>query len=193
MQRTLLALTFLLCFTAAAKADGLVLTISNPNGAVTYANPSITFFGTISNTSSQPINIGSPGFDDLSQRDPFSYQVSFDNQIGPIGISYGPFSFYNELIPTQLAAMSTTGEIRLFTVNVPLDNDNPAYILTGTFTVFSYASGTVGPVSGTIVPFRISVPKGTSVPEPATMVLFSIGVAGIASVLKRRRAVSRTN
>lgn len=186
MQRTLLALTFLLCFTAAARADGLVLTITNPNGAVTYENPSITFFGTISNTSAQPINIGSPGFDELGQRDPFSYQVRFDNQIGPLGISYGPFSFYNELIPTQLAGMSTTGEIRLFTVNVPLFNENPAYILTGTFTVFSYASGTVTPVFGTLSLFTISIPKGVPVPEPGTMVLFSMGLAGIVSVLKRR-------
>ena len=179
--KSFLVLFFIALSSSMAKADGLLLDISNPNGAVTVENFSYTFFGTITNSSGQPINIGMPG---LPRGDPYSYRVEIQFQLTNVGLSYGPFSTYNELIPLTMDAGASTGEIRLFTLNLPVfDQNNPAYTLLGTFTIFSYVNG--GPVVSTVRPFTVQVPAGVPTPEPVAMLLLGTGLSTL--VLMRRR------
>lgn len=179
----LVALTFaVLTFgsTSVAHADGLLLVLSNPNQSIP-AGGRATFNGTLTNTGLLDLNIGTPGFSLPGQRVPFSYEVTGLNStcVGlncPAGlIVYGLTSLDNPLIPTSLAAMSTTGEIRLF--DLSWGGFDQPFTVTGTFIVHYYVSGTNGSVQSVSQNFSLDV---AAVPEPATILLLGTGLIGIA-------------
>ena len=176
--------TLIFVFSTIAKADGLTLTITNPNQTITYNQlnqfgvAELSFIGNLSNSSGQPITIGTPG---LPSGDPNSFHLEITQQLTPLGIVYNP------QFPTTVNAFSSINGLNLFTLNVPLFTNAPAHTITGIFTVFYYLPG--GNVQSTSGNININVPPGITVPEPVTIALLATGLVGLS--LKKRRTRSR--
>jgi hypothetical protein len=168
---------------AEAHADPLVLTLSDPVQNIPY-NGTATFFGTLSNVSSSTINIGTPGFTEPLQRVPYSYEVT---RLPPINggalISYDPSGLNNPLIPLQLAGMSSTGVIRLFSIDLA-----PGGTFNGVFTVHYYLPDQPGVLLTASANFTLNA---SQTPEPATLLLLGSGIAGLAGLSNRRRRSRR--
>src|SRR6185295_9036870 len=173
--RCLLFGALLLVFSTSAKADGLALTITNPNQTISYNQINefgfvpVSFTGNLSNTSNELILIGTPG---QPCCDPTSFHLEITQQLTPLGLAY------NQQFPTSLNALSNINGLTLFTVNVPLWTNAPAHTITGIFTVHFYLpGGDVQSISGNIT---INVPAGVPVAEPATLALLTAGVGGLS-------------
>lgn len=164
---------------AEVRADPLVLTLNDPVQNIPY-NGTATFFGTLSNTSPGTIIIGTPGHTEPLERVPYSYEVT---RLPPINggalLRYGLTSLDNPLIPTQLAGMTSTGVIRLFSIDLA-----PGGTYNGVFTVHYYLPEQPGVLLTTSANFTVNA---SAVPEPATLLLFGSGVAGLAGCARRRR------
>ncbi len=184
--RCLLFGALLLVFSTSAKADGLALTITNPNQTISYNQINefgfvpVSFTGNLSNTSNELILIGTPG---QPCCDPTSFHLEITQQLTPLGLAY------NQQFPTSLNALSNINGLTLFTVNVPLWTNAPAHTITGIFTVHFYLpGGDVQSISGNIT---INVPAGVPVAEPATLALLTAGVGGLSMRGRKRRITSR--
>ena len=187
MSKSLRCILFgvlLFLFSASAKADPLGLTITNPTQTITYGQlnqfgiAQVSFVGNLSNSSTQQVTIGTPGFPCC---DPFSFHLEITQQLTSLGI------VYNSQFPTTLNALSTINGLDLFTVNVPLWTNAPAHTITAVFTVNYYLPG--GAVQSISNNITIDVPAGIPVPEPATVALLATGIGGIT--LRKRRRPSR--
>jgi hypothetical protein len=166
-----------------AKADPLTLTVTNPNQTINYGQlnefgiAQVSFIGNLSNSSNQPITIGTPG---LPCCDPSSYHLEITHQLTSLGL------VYNSQFPTIVGALSNINGVNLFTLNVPLWTNAPAHTITGVFTVDYYLpDGVVQSVSSNI---SINVPPGIPAPEPATLALLATGVGGLIFRQRRRRS-----
>jgi hypothetical protein len=168
---------------AEAHADPLVLTLSDPVQNIPY-NGTATFYGTLSNVSSGTINIGTPGHTDPLQRVPYSYEVT---RLPPINggalIRYDPSGLNNPLIPLQLAGMSSTGVIRLFSIDLA-----PGGTFNGVFTVHYYLPDQPGVLLTASANFTVNA---SQTPEPATLLLLGSGIAGLAGFVKKQRKSRR--
>src|SRR5712691_6879235 len=108
-----------------SRADPVTLTITNPNQALGSFAGSITFFGTITNNTTETYNLGTPGFPLPFQRNPYTYDLIFQ-PLGGHGVTIvfntnpgcapNGNCLDNPNIPTSLPGMSSTGEIPLFTL-----------------------------------------------------------------------------
>ena len=192
MSKSLRGLLFgvaLLVFSTSAKADGLALTITNPNQTITYGQldqfgvAQVSFLGNLTNSSNQQITIGTPG---LPCCDPNSFHLEITQQLTSLGL------VYNLQFPTTVNALSNINNLNLFTINVPLWTNAPAHTITGIFTVYYYVPG--GEVQSVSSNISINVPAGIQAPEPATLGLFVTGVAGLSLRKRKRRSrLSSTN
>jgi opacity protein-like surface antigen len=161
---TTAVLALLAAMPAAAKADPVTLTL--PGVVTVQAGSSVTVIGTIANGGNPSFNISSWTIT-LG-----SALLTFDDtgfQGSPFvlnsGDSFGPTGFFDIFADIALTPGSYTGS---FTVRddirqLPVTKD-----------------------------FRIDVtPAGSTVPEPASMLLLASGLAGAATFIRRRRRGGR--
>ena len=148
---------------AAAYADTITFTLSNPNGTVPYNNGgSLTYDATVSAPASNGAAV-------------FLNGDSF-NVTAPVTLNDSDF-FSN--FPLSLApGASFTGG--LFVLTVP--PTSPFATLLGTFTLLGGANANASAALGT-VNFSVS----TVAPEPSSIVLLLTGLAGLAMALLRPR------
>ena len=179
--RYLLFGAVLLLVSTSAKADPLILTVTNPNQTINYGQlnefgvAQVSFIGDLSNSSNQQITIGTPG---LPCCDPSSYHSEITQQLTSLGL------IYNLQFPTTVDALSNIG-LNLFALNVPLWTNAPAHTITGIFTVHYYLPG--GAVQSVSSNISINVPAGIPAPEPTTLALLATGVGGLILRQRRRR------
>ena len=139
---------------AAAYADTITFTLTNPTGYVEVTGGSLTYDATIS----APASNGAPVF---LNGDSFDITA-------PVTLDDNDF-FAN--FPLSLApGASFTGD--LFVLTVP--PNTPFGVFLGTFTLLGGADGSASDTLGTV---NFSV---TTVPEPSSMVLLLTGMAGLA-------------
>jgi hypothetical protein len=160
-NRMVRLLTAMLLSSAMAFASPLTLTLQN---AVLGGGPgeTLTFVGTASNTTAQTENLNS---------DSFTLQ-------SPLTIDD---SLYFNLWPLGLNSSQSFGPQSLFTISIPLST--PLGLYNGSFDILGGLGVNDQTVLATTV-FQVNVVSGTTTPEPATGILFLVGVALIP--LRRR-------
>jgi hypothetical protein len=173
MKYLLSALLLVLLSSPLVKADGLVLTIANPNQTITYADLNqygavqVNFDGHLFNSANESLTIN-------------SYAVEITQQIGPLGLAY------NQQFPATLAPLTTTNDFQLFDLGVALWNTHaPAHVITGTFTVSYFYPNSI--IRSSSQNFSINVPAGINAPEPVSGLLLLTGL----SVLLLKKFVDR--
>jgi hypothetical protein len=168
---------------AEARADPLVLTLNDPVQNIPYSGLA-TFFGTLSNVTPGTVIIGTPGFTQVGDRVPFSYEVTRVAPSSGTGfLLYGLTGQNNPLVPTELAGGASTGIIRLFSIGVA-----PGGTFSGVFTIHYYLPEQPGVLLTASANFRVNAGQ---TPEPATSLLLGSGIAGLAGLTNRRRKSRR--
>jgi hypothetical protein len=182
-MKKFLLLTVALAITAVipaiAKADALTLTPPTSNGspALLTAGGSITFGGTLTNTSLQTWFIVGTSFT-LGSTDLIDDGANNFNNLAPIslapGQSFSAADFFH--IAAKALALSGGPFQSTFTVDISLSDDgsNPFEVSKDFFITIS------------------STQPPPPVPEPTTMALLGSGLAGVAA-LKRRRQNRQRN
>ncbi|HEV2802388.1 MAG TPA: PEP-CTERM sorting domain-containing protein [Pyrinomonadaceae bacterium] len=165
-----------------AQADPLEITLDNPVRTIPYDSLAV-FNITLTNTTGDTIFIGRPGFP-LSE--PHAYELRrlppFDG--GALRIM-GPFNFNNALLPASLGAMSSVGPTPIFSLAV-----TPGGTYNGVFIVYYYLANEPGVIRSASANFTLTT---TETPEPATLLLFGTGIAGLFGVVNRKRKSRVTN
>jgi hypothetical protein len=145
---------------AAAYADTITFTLTNPNRSISYLGGSLTYGATVSAPASNGAAL-------------FLNGDSF-NVTAPVTLNDSDF-FSN--FPLSLApGTSFTGD--LFVLTAP--PNSPFGTFLGTFTLLGGANGNASGTLGT-VNFSLT----TIAPEPSSIVLLLTGMAGLAMILLR--------
>jgi len=163
-------LAFLAILPAAVKADPITLTL-DPTHSVAQGS-SVTYSGSLSNG-------GLPG--------------RFINAVSltlPPGITFNDSAFFTN-VPAFLGSGATTGVVSFFDVFADLLIPPGNYI--GSFSVLGGVDDQDQNILAT-QEFTIMVTPGgqNPIPEPASMLLLASGLAGAASLRRRKRSQSPT-
>ena len=165
------AFVIVCCCHAAAHADPLVLTLTNPNQTITPFTP-VTFLASATNTGA--VSTGTVTV--------ASIFLSPDSQPGGVSISFDFTPFINNFQNQTVASGGTLGPLPLFTMTM-LGDAPPGSIISGSVALI-YTNSQGERLQTDAVPFTATV--GASVPEPATMLLLGTGLAGVGAAVRKR-------